>query len=186
MEVLAQTGTGIGCDNPWRGREGVGETSVLERRSVGSDYINREDDADETDRVEALTRSAVIPYSKRLSTHLSCAVCVNVLARRAEDQTQCGQHNHSDVAVGSVPQVENLGEDHVCHRAHDVGDDGDDGNQGVGLEIGCDESRQVTRDRRLESVDGVGHPHAKDLFNIQYRRCSSPDSQEVCGAKRVL
>jgi hypothetical protein len=56
----------------------------------------------------------------------------------------------------------------------------------VGLKIGCDESRQVTRDRRLESVDGVGHPHAKDLFNIQYRRCSSHDSQEVCGTERVL
>lgn len=56
MEVLRKPSSSVSCDDPWRGREGVSETSVFKRRSVGGDDINREDDADETDRVEALAK----------------------------------------------------------------------------------------------------------------------------------
>lgn len=54
MEVFCQFRSCIRGDNPWRGREGICETSIFQRRSVGSGDIDGEDDTDKPDRVEAL------------------------------------------------------------------------------------------------------------------------------------
>lgn len=167
--MLRRGGTSKGGDDVRRRGEGIGETSVLEMRSVRSNDIDGEDHTYETDRVEHLYIWSVLCLScskYKVETHLRSTIHINVLTCGTKDQTDSREKSHEGETIGSVPQVEGLGEGHVGGCAHDVGNDADGGNKRVGREVRDDVGGQVTGYGGLESVNKVQKKHAALVVKV--------------------
>lgn len=54
VELFGNLGTSVGSNDPWRGRKGKRQTSVLELGRVGGEHVDRKDDTDESNAVKDL------------------------------------------------------------------------------------------------------------------------------------
>lgn len=143
VELIARLGSRKRSDHVRRGRERIGQATVLQARRIGGDHIDAVDHAAEADRVE----------------HLGGAESRQARAGRHKDEPQCREGDHEEKALGAAPQVEHLGQWDVDGGAHGVGDDVDDGEERVRFEGARGEGDEVVEDRRLECVDEVEEPH---------------------------
>lgn len=101
-----------------RGRgEGVGESSILQSGCISCDDVDAVDEARETNTVKDLTLFLsvswdLLPAMKIMFffTYIGSAISRQVVADGHEDQPELAEGHHGEIALGSTPDIESLGQ----------------------------------------------------------------------------
>lgn len=144
VKVLGGLGPGEGGDHVGGRGEGEGQAAVLQLGDVGGDDVDAVRHAAEAERVE----------------DVGGAEGGQVVAGRHEHQAERGEDGHDQEALGTAPDVQDLGHGDEDGGRHGAGDDVDDVQQRVGLEVARDEGEQAREDGALERIDEVDEPDA--------------------------